>query len=102
MTLRITADPEAESEIGEAAGWYEDRLTGLGLEFLAAVERAFSLIAENPERFPVWKQGHAFRRCLLKRFPYMVFYEIEEDRVVVWAVAHVRRKPGYWVSRRPP
>ncbi len=82
MTLRITVDPEAESEIGEAAGWYEDRLTGLGLEFLAAVDRAFSSITGNPERFPVWKQGHPFRRYLLKRFPYVVFYEIEEGRVV--------------------
>ena len=101
MTLPIAVDPEAESEISEAAGWYEDRLAGLGLEFLAAADRAFSLIADNPERFPVWKQGRPFRRCLFKRFPYVIFLEIEEDRIVIWAVAHVRRQPGYWVSRRP-
>ncbi len=101
MTLRIAVDPEAESEIDEAAAWYEARRTGLGLEFLAAVDRAFSSITGNSERFPVWKQGHPFRRYLLKRFPYVVFYEIEDGRVVIWAVAHAHRQPGYWVSRRP-
>ncbi len=90
MTLRITVEPEAESEIGEAAGWYEDRLTGLGLEFLAAVDRAFSSITGNPERFPIWRQGHPFRRYLLKRFPSSF-----------WAVAHAHRQPGNWVSRTP-
>jgi plasmid stabilization system protein ParE len=102
VTLRLAVDPEAQSEIGEAAGWYEDRLTGLGLEFLAAVDRAFSSIAENPDRFPVWKHGYPFRRYQLERFPYVVFYEVAEDRVLIWAVAHGRRQPGYWVSRRPP
>lgn len=100
MSLRPLVDSEAESEIGEAAGWYENRLNGLGLEFLAAVDRAFSSIADDPDRFPLWKQGHPFRRYLLKRFPYIIFYEMEEDAVVIWAVAHARRRPGYWISRR--
>lgn len=101
MTLRIAVDLEAQYEIGEAAGWYEDRLTGLGLEFLAAVDRALSSIAENPDRFQVWQQGHPFRRYVLKRFPYVVFYEVERDRVVIWAIAHGRREPGYWIARMP-
>ena len=101
MSLRLIVDPEAETEIVEAAGWYEDRLTGLGLEVLAAVDRAFSEIAEAPERFSVWKKDHSYRRRLVRRFPYVVFYEVDADRVIIWAVAHARRRPGYWISRKP-
>jgi len=64
------------------------------------VSRVILDIGENPERFPVWRQ--TWRRALLHRFPYVVFFMIDEDRVVVWAVAHTKRRPGYWVARRPP
>ncbi len=40
--------------------------------------------------------------ALMTRFPFVVFFEVEEDRIVVWAVAHTRRRPGYWVARRVP
>lgn len=100
MTLRIVVDPEAESEIREAAGWYEDRLTGLGLQFVAAVDRALSSIAENPTHFQLWRQDPPSGATCSSGF--VVFYEIEKDRVVIRAVAHGRREPGYWIARRPP
>jgi len=54
------------------------------------------------QAWPVWRDDRAYRKRLLTRFPYVVFYElVGRDRVDVVAVAHARRKPGYWLERRP-
>ena len=100
MSLPVVFQDDADIEVEEAALWYEEQRPGLGLEYMAAVSRVILDIGENPERFPVWRQ--TWRRALLHRFPYVVFFMIDEDRVVVWAVAHTKRRPGYWVARRPP
>jgi len=63
------------------------------------VSRVVVDIGENAQGFPVWRQS--WRRALLRRFPYMVVFEVVEDRIVVWAVAHTKRRPGYWLARRP-
>lgn len=99
MSLPVVVQDDADIEVEEAALWYEEERPGLGLEYIAAVSRVILDIGENPERFPVWKVP--WRRALLRRFPYVVLYELEDDRVVVWAVAHSKRRPGYWVARRP-
>lgn len=100
MSLPIVIHDDAVIEVEEAAIYYEERRPGLGLEFVAAIDRIVLDIGENSERFPAWRQS--WRRGLLRRFPFVVFFEIEEDRVSVLAVAHAKRHPGYWVARRPP
>ena len=100
MSVPVVVHADAETEIEEAAVWYEERRPGLGLEFVAAIDRAVLDIGENPHRFPVWKPP--WRRAVLRRFPFLVFFEVEEGRVTVMAVAHAKRRPGYWVARRPP
>ncbi len=98
MSLPVVFDSDAEIEVEEAALWYEERRSGLGLEYIAAVGRIVLDIGEMPNRFPAWKPP--WRRAVLHRFPYVIFFETEADRVVVWAVAHAKRRPGYWVARR--
>jgi toxin ParE1/3/4 len=100
VTLPLVVHPDADVEIEEAAVWYEARRAGLGLEFMAAVDRVPADVAEASERFPTWRRP--WRRAVMRRFPFVVFFEVEDDRVVVWAVAHVKRTPGYWVARRVP
>jgi plasmid stabilization system protein ParE len=100
VSLPVVFQDDADIEVEEAALWYEEQRPGLGLEYMAAVSRVILDIGESPERFPVWRLP--WRRALLRRFPYVVFFDIEEDRVVVWAVAHTKRRPGYWIARRPP
>ncbi len=92
MTRPLAVHPDADAEIEEAAVWYEARRVGLGLEFMAAVDRVLHSVAEDAERFPTWRPP--WRRAPMTRFPYVVFFEAEEDRVVVWAVAHTKRRPG--------
>lgn len=84
----------ASSDIDDAFLWYEDQVVGLGYAFLAAVTDAVLLIEAHPVGFPVVRGS--LRRCLLSRFPYSLFYSIEDGEILVAAVAHMRRAPEYW------
>ena len=89
--------PAAEDEFLEAVAWYEADRAGLGAEFLAEVERATRRIVSFPEHGSPYLAGT--RRIVLGRFPYSVVYWPDADDLLVVAVAHSRRKPGYWRSR---
>jgi plasmid stabilization system protein ParE len=90
--------PEADAEFEEASLFYESRMVGLGRSFAAEVESTISLIRKFPEAgSPV---GTSHRRAVVARFPYSVVYRQYPDLIVVVAVAHQRRRPGYWRRRR--
>ena len=74
MTRRIHLAPEAEAELAAAAHWYESKRTGLGVEFVAAIDDAFDRIREFPMASPVWRAGRPFRMHVVGRFPFVVFY----------------------------
>lgn len=100
MTL-VRSLSEAEEELTEAAAYYEARRRGLGVEFIMAVDAAFSTIADAPLAFPRWRDDRSYRKYVLQRFPYLIFYTCSQldDEVMVVAVAHAKRRPGYWLSR---
>ena len=81
----------------EAALFYENEAAGLGVDFLDDVQRTINRLREHPE------SGHAvtgeLRRGLVSRFPFSILYAIEPEYLLIVAVAHQRRKPGYWLSR---
>lgn len=89
--------PAAQLELDEAVQWYEAQSPGLGERFLVEAVHAFGLIRQ----FPVaWHPLSAnTRRCRLKRFPYGVIYAIENNNILVIALAHLHREPGYWSER---
>lgn len=99
MTRSLVVRREALDEMEEAAAWYEARRPGLGLEFLAEIDRVTSAVNARPESFPVWKRGFPYRRALAHRFPYAIFFEIDQDLVVISAISHTSRRPGYWLDR---
>ena len=83
--------------------WYEDRVSGLGEDFLAALERAQQLVRDSQEiGRPVILNGRRseFRKIRLQRFPYGLIY-LPGSPVYVIAVAHERRRPQYWRKRSP-
>jgi toxin ParE2 len=89
--------PQAQTELDEAHEWYALQADGLGERFLAEVIHAFGLIQQYPA---AWHPLSAnTRRCRLKRFPYGVIYAVEGQEIIVIAVAHLHRKPGYWATR---
>ena len=87
--------------MGEAAAWYAERVEGLGERFLLETEVAFARIDEAPLTGSPWTHRRfpeGVRRMFLRSFPHSVVY-IVEPRLVIVAVAHLRRRPGYWVKR---
>jgi len=91
--------PAAEAELSAAATWYESRCVGLGVDFVASVDSAFERLAQTPEAYPVWRSGRPYRRLVLERFPFVIFFRVLPDEVEVVAVAHAKRRPGYWLGR---
>src|SRR5438045_2847179 len=95
MTLRLL-EP-AQREFDEAIAWYALQAPGLGDAFLVEALRIFELIERYPD---AWHSlGPQTRRCRLARFPYGVIYAREDAELIVVAVAHLHRKPGYWRNR---
>jgi len=90
----LVVGPIAEREIVVCARWYEAREAGLGQAFIDEVLRALDAVEAEPESFPFLRDP--YRRKLLDRFPYAVIYKVTARRVYVRAVAHGRRRPGYW------
>ncbi|MBI4412563.1 MAG: type II toxin-antitoxin system RelE/ParE family toxin [Deltaproteobacteria bacterium] len=87
----------AEREVNDAVAWYNEQSDNLGREFLDELDRAVRRVVSFPISCPELTPG--LRRCLLARFPYGIIYGVEDDTVVVVAVAHLHRKPNYWSDR---
>ena len=95
--MRYEFHPEALEEYNEAGFYYARKEPGLDLRFIIAVEDAIEAILEDPLRYR--KYDDDVRRCLTRVFPYAVLYTIEDDFVLIVAVAHLSREPGYWKHR---
>ena len=97
MKKQLEYHREAILELRNAADSYDGKVEGLGLEFLFEVRRAESIILDDPEVWPIYDE--TTRRYLLKRFPFAIVYMVSEEKISVVAVAHCKRKPGYWKGR---
>ena len=89
----------ARAELAKAVDYYESRRSGLGLDFQDEVEAVVRRIQPNPGIGGRYKDTN-FRHCLVRRFPYVVFYRELESTIWIIAVAHGKRRPGYWSRRR--
>ena len=90
-------DPDARAEFLGAVEYYEECQTGLGRRFREVVATELEHICAMPFRFRVL---HApFRHCVVPTFPYSIIFSIEPKFILVIAVAHAKRKPGYWHDR---
>ncbi len=95
--MRLEFHPEAEWELIEAASYYDQQVPGLGERFEAEIRHAMELLLEQPEAgHPV---DRSLRKFILTRFPFNVYYSFSADALRIEAVAHQRRRPGYWKSR---
>ena len=102
MNPRVRFEDEADAEYRHAGRWYEGRRTALGVEFFDAVDAAVGqAVAFSRSGTPVPRvpRDLPVRRIPVKRFPYHVIYLETEATIRVLAVAHDRRKPGYWKRR---
>jgi len=93
----VTFHEDANSEMNDAAQYYEKRALGLGSSFLDAVEDSVDKILEDPNAYQL--VADEIHHKIVARFPYSLFYVIERDRIRIVAVAHQKRRPGYWHDR---
>ncbi len=95
--MRFVFHPDAEIELEQVVTYYESRQNGLGLEFADEVLATIARILDYPTVGIIFSKNT--RRCLTKRFPYGIIYQISEDTVRIIAVGHLRRRPEYWEKR---
>ena len=98
--MRIKFHPHARAELRDARNWYFERSPLSAIAFAQTVENALSRIKEAPNTFPL--ADHGTRKFVLQRFPFNIFYLTRETEIVIVAVAHQKRRPGYWSSRTTP
>ena len=96
MTGIVFLTPAAE-EMLEASMYYERQAPGLGRAFLAEVRRAVQGILENPHVGRIVQQP--IRRRLIRGFPFGILYRVNTHEIVIIAISHLRRRPGYWADR---
>ena len=99
MLRNLIILPEAELDAAQAYIWYEEQELGLGEEFLRCVDACIQSIRRNPETYQVAHEN--YRRAVVRRFPYVVFYEPSDTTVIVYAVFHCSQDPKKWRSRLP-
>jgi plasmid stabilization system protein ParE len=99
VTPSIRTDSLASLELAEAVRWYELKRPGLGGELLDEVARAIDRLALNPDAGNPTSADRNTRRLLVSRFPYQIVYRIHPGEIVVVALAHLKRRPGYWKHR---
>ncbi len=97
MSLPVTFHRAASAEFIEASAWYETRRVGLAVEFVAEIDRCVLLASKQHLQFAVVRED--IRRVVAKRFPYSVYFRVEQHRIVVLAIFHVSRDPAIWQSR---
>ncbi len=95
----ITFLVEAEEEMNASAQYYNQQSSGLGLDFLEEIDKSLQHIEKSPEKWPSYEQN--IHKYNIRRFPFSIFYIFEKniDKIIIIAVAHQKRKPGYWKQR---
>ena len=94
-----SVSPEADRELTESAVFYaREGGAEIGLAFISEFERALDLLCAHPQLGALWRNGR--RRFPLRKFPYSLIYYIRGEELRVVALAHHRRRPEYWASRK--
>jgi plasmid stabilization system protein ParE len=99
VTLPVRVSEPASAELREAVRWYEGRRVGLGAEFFDAISTTLLFVSMNATAGSSISGDDRTRRALVARFPYQVVYRIRPGEIVIVAVAHLKRRPGYWKNR---
>lgn len=92
---------DANAEYRAALAWYAARSLDAADGFAAEIAHGVRRIRELPHAWPMWRGRPDVRVRLVQRYPYSLVYIVRDPKIVIIAVAHQRRRPGYWLSRMP-
>ena len=97
--MRIALHPEAREDLREAASFYRETAgRNLSRSLVEEFDRSVNSLRRHPHIGPVWRKGT--RRLSMRRFPYSLIYTVSDDEILILAVAHHSRRPGYWRHRK--
>ena len=94
--MNIEISEFAQKELEDAVLYYELELYGLGRKFKEEVRKAIKRIKKYPTSWPP-ERGEV-RKCFVSKFPYKILYSIQKQNIIILAIAHQHRKPGYWID----
>lgn len=97
--MKVIFTTLAQWELEDTTSFYELQYPGLGARFKKEVEKSIEQIIEYPQGWSI-ERGD-IRKTLLYKFPYKILYSLEEDHILIIAIAHQHRDPDYWVDRIP-
>jgi plasmid stabilization system protein ParE len=97
MVDNVIFTPQAADDVAAAYAWYEEREPGLGEDFLRCVEACLHVALRHPHMYPIAVDD--FRRALIRRFPFEIFYEPTGKGLVVYSVFHCSQDPKKWRKR---
>lgn len=93
MSYNLVVQSEAVLDIQEAFEWHEKQRMGLGYELIEEIETCYEKLSKHPEHYT--RISERYRRIKTNRFPYLLVYEIEGDKVIINSVRHAKRQPKY-------
>jgi len=97
MDYELIIRPEAKSDMLDIFRWYQEQREGLGYDFKLCVDEVLSKVQRHPlNRKKIYRD---IRRVVTKRFPFGIFYVVENNKIIVLAVLHARRDPSKWKRR---
>jgi plasmid stabilization system protein ParE len=97
MQFAVAFHPKATRDVAEASDWYSQRSKRTSERFIFELDHVLHVISDHPELFETF--GLGCRRALFRRFPYFVVYRFTAATIEVLAVAHAKRRPGFWRDR---
>ncbi|NOQ35355.1 MAG: type II toxin-antitoxin system RelE/ParE family toxin [Methylococcaceae bacterium] len=95
--MKIEIHELATQEFDDAIEWYEHQARGLGKRFKNTVIKQIKKVQNNPSWF--LKEDETLYKAYVPKFPYKILFTFDEDKIVIWAIASMSRKPWYWQSR---
>ena len=95
--MKIRIHELAAKEFDDAIEWYDQQSEGLGKRFKKTVTNNIEKIKNNPEWY--LKESEDLYKAYIPKFPYKVLFTAEKNEIIIWAIAHMHRKPWYWQSR---
>ena len=95
--MKVSIHELAVKEFDEAIEWYEIQSKGFGKRFKKSVTDQIKKIKENPNWF--LRETDSIYKAYVPKFPYKILFTSDKDIIVIWAIAHMHRKPWYWQSR---
>jgi hypothetical protein len=96
--MKIKIHELADKEFTAAIDWYENQSEGTGKRFKQSVINQIKKIIKNPDWFLI--EEDIIFKAYIPKFPYKILFSIDKDTIIIWAIAHMHRKPWYWQGRK--